>query len=137
MMRLLVAFVLCFGAVACGSRTAVVGKAGRTIVLTDSLLACGGRDTVRFGRLRSGEIGVSHFRFENRTSRPLVIVSVERSCGCASLEFDAAPLVPGDFRPLALTFDTRGLQGWQLKVVNLIFAGEFRPFRLFVEADVE
>lgn len=137
MLRYLFVFVVCLGFAACGSRSAVVGHAGRTIVLTDSLLECGGRDTVRFGHLYSGETGVLHFRFENRSSRPLVIASVERSCGCTALEFDAAPFGPGDVRQLALSFDSRGERGWQLKVVDLFFAGVPRPFRFFVEADVE
>lgn len=116
-------------------------RAGRlstaTVVLTDSVLRCGGSDTVRFGRLHSGEVGVSRLWFENRTSRPVVIVSVTRSCGCTSLSYDAAPIRSGEVRAVEVSFDSRGEFGWQFKRVDLFFAGFAQPFRLFAEADVE
>lgn len=121
---------------ACGSGAVSVAPAGRVFVLTDSLLRAGGRDTLRLGRLRSGEIAVSRFRFENRSSQPLILVSYERTCGCTSLEFGSAPFVPGDACAVALTFDSRGEWGWQFKPVDIRFAPA-GSFRLFVEADVE
>ncbi len=144
MFRSAILFVALFCA-ACGSRFGSAGSAapaagaeprGRIIVLSDSLLSAGGCDTVRFGRLHSGEIAVARFRFENRCSRPLVLLSYERSCGCTSLAFDSAPFLPGDFLPVELTFDSRGERGWQFKPVVLRFA-ESASFRLFVDVDVE
>ena len=137
MRRLLLVVVAALGVVACRPRTVGVAPHGRTIVLTDSLLDLGGGDALRFGHLRAGETGALTLAFENRTSRPLVIVSAERSCGCTSVEFAAAPFGPGDFRTVVVKFDSRGEWGWQLKVVDLFFAGRPRPFRLLVEADVE
>lgn len=52
----------CAAAVACGGgRTApsapqALPRGARVVAVTDSLLAAGGCDTLRFGRLRSGEI---------------------------------------------------------------------------------
>ncbi len=137
MRRLLLVFAVALGLVACRPRPVRVALPGRIVVLTDSLLDCGGTDTLRFGHLHAGETGALSLSFENRTSRPLVIASVERSCGCTSVEFDAAPFGPGDFSPVVAKFDSRGEWGWQLKVVDLFFAGRPRPFRLLVEADVE
>lgn len=122
---------------ACGSRSAApAGSAGRVVVLTDSVLRAGGRDTVRLGRLHSGEIALSRLRFENRTSRPLVLLAYDRSCGCTSLAFDSAPFLPGDSRLVELSFDSRGEQGWQFKSVDLRFA-DAAPFCLFIDVDVE
>lgn len=121
---------------ACGSSSAPVAPQGRIIALTDSLLENGGRDTVRLGRLHSGEIAVSRLWFENRTSHPLVVVSYERTCGCTSLTFDSEPFVAGAVRAVELTFDSRGEYGWQFKPVDIRFAPAGR-FRLFVEVDVE
>ncbi|MDE6446374.1 MAG: DUF1573 domain-containing protein [Alistipes sp.] len=130
---LLLAAVLCG---ACGHSPAPVAPGGRVIVLTDSLLESGGRDTLRLGRLHSGETAVSRLWFENRTAHPLVIVSYERTCGCTSLAFDSEPFAPGAMCAVELTFDSRGERGWQFKPLDLRFAPAGR-FRLFVEVDVE
>ena len=138
MRRLGILFLCLLLAGACTSRRPVsVAPGGRVVVLTDSLLRCGGRDTVRFGRLRSGEAAVSRLWFENRTSEPVVFASVVRSCGCTSLSYDAAPLSPGEVRAVELTFDSRGEWGWQFRSLDLFFAGWPQPFRFFIEADVE
>jgi len=120
----------------CGSRSVSDGYKGRVLILTDSLLEAGGRDTVRLGRLHSGEVAVVRISFLNRSSRSLLLSSYERSCGCTSLAFDGAPFAPGDFRSVELSFDSRGERGWQFKTVDLFFAPAGR-FRLFVDADVE
>lgn len=110
---------------------------GRIITLTDSLLVHGGSDTLRFGRLGSGEIAVQRFRIENASAKPLVLVSTQRSCGCIALDHDNQPLAPGRQQTLEMTFDSRGEYGWQLKRMDLIFAGARKPLRIYVEADVE
>ena len=110
---------------------------GLIIALTDSMLVHGGTDTIRFGRLGSGEIAVLRFRIENTTAKPVVLLSTQRSCGCISLSYDAQPIAPAETRTMEMTFDSRGEFGWQLKRMDLFFAGAARPLRLFVEADIE
>ena len=97
----------------------------------------GSSDTLRFGRLGSGEIAVLRFQLENTSAKPLVILSTQRSCGCISLDHDAQPLAPGQARTLEMTFDSRGEYGWQLKRMDLILSGARKPLRIFVEADIE
>lgn len=101
------------------------------------MLEAGGCDTIRFGRLRSGEIAVLRFRLENATRRSVAVLSYARSCGCASLDFDSQPLAPGTSRRLTLTFDSRGERGWQLKTLDIALTGAAHPLRLYVEAEVE
>lgn len=125
---------------ACGARsarTASTERKGRIIPLTDSIAVSGGTDTVRFGHLRPGEIAVQRLWIENASKHPVAIVSYARSCGCTSLEFDSQPLAPGESRQIAITFDSRGESGWQLKTLDIVLAGAERPLRLFVEADVD
>ena len=110
---------------------------GRIIAITDSTIRHGGTDTVRFGHLGSGEIAVQRVWIENASAKPVVILSVQRSCGCTSLDVDKQPLAPGETRKLEITFDSRGEYGWQLKNLDLILAGAPKPLRLFVEADVD
>ena len=109
----------------------------RILCVTDAMLATGGSDTVRFGRLRSGEIAVVPLWIGNATDRPIVPADYATSCGCTSLEFDTQPIRPGEARRMTVTFDARGEWGWQFRTVDLQLAGAGHPLRLFVEADVE
>ncbi|WP_296004671.1 DUF1573 domain-containing protein [uncultured Alistipes sp.] len=122
---------------ACVSRPTPVGYAGRVVSLTDSLLACGWSDTVRLGKLHSGEVAVSRLQIANHAPQAVVISSFERSCGCVAFSFEESPLLPGQTRELTLTFDSRGLWGWQFKSLDIRFAGAARPWRIFVDVDVK
>ena len=137
MVRALVILVPALLTAACGTRPQTTERKGRIIALTDSILTAGGTDTVRFGRLGSGEIAVLRLWLANDASRPVAVASYRRSCGCTTLEFDAQPIAPGDARQVTLTFDSRGERGWQLKALDITLAGGQRPLRLFVEADIK
>lgn len=133
-----IAAALIGGFTACGNRTAPLTEhKGSIIALTDSILSAGGSDTVRFGRLHSGEIAVKQLWIENRAARPTAVVSYDTDCGCTSLEFDAQPIRSGQAQRVALTFDSRGQHGWQLKILDITLAEASLPLRLFVEAEVE
>lgn len=110
---------------------------GQIIAVSDTISVAGSTDTVRFGRMRSGEIAVKPLLLLNQTQHPLTIASYARTCGCTTLEYENQPLMPGDKKQLNMIFDTRGERGWQLKTVELYFAGNQRPLKLHVEAEVE
>ena len=137
MFRMSAILVLSALAAACGTRPQATERKGRIIALTDSMLVAGGTDTVRFGRLGSGEIAQLRLWLANDASRPVAVASYRRSCGCTTLEFDSQPIAPGDARQVTLTFDSRGEWGWQLKTLDISLAGAQQPLRLFVEADVK
>ena len=137
MTRTLAILVLAALAAGCGTRPRAVERKGRIISLTDSILTTGGTDTVRFGRLGSGEIAVLRLWLANDANRPVAVASYRRSCGCTTLEFDSQPIAPGDAQQVTLTFDSRGEWGWQLKTLDIALAGGAKPLRLLVEADVE
>lgn len=137
MLRVCLLLLLAASLAACGARQVKTERKGRIITLTDKILDTGGTDTVRFGRLGSGEIAVLRLWLANDASRPVAVASYRRSCGCTTLEFDAQPIAPGDARQVTLTFDSRGERGWQLKALDITLAGGQRPLRLFVEADIK
>ena len=137
MLRVCLLLLLAASLAACGARQVKTERKGRIITLTDKILDTGGTDTVRFGRLGSGEIAVLRLWLANDASRPMAVASYRRSCGCTTLEFDAQPIAPGDARQVTLTFDSRGERGWQLKALDITLAGGQRPLRLFVEADIK
>ena len=124
-------------AYACVSRPVAVEHPGRIVALTDSLLEYGSCDTVRLGKLHSGEIAVSRLWIANRASRPVVISSFDRSCGCVDFAFEESPLLPGETREFSLSFDSRGLQGWQFKNLDLHFSDSSRPLRFFIDVEVK
>lgn len=120
----------------CGGQTPRKEHKGRSIVLDGPFFNEGATDTIRFGRLGSGEIAVLRFWIENAAEQPAAITSYSRSRGCTSLTFSKEPIAPGEARQVEMTFDSRGEYGWQLKTVDLQIAGAAKPLRLFVEADV-
>lgn len=127
------------GVVACsgGGRRADLPFAGHSVALTDSMLACGGVDTIRFGRLHEGAVARRQVELRNDTQRPLVVRQWEASCGCVTTEYENQPLAPGASRRIAVVFDARGEWGWQMKLLTLRFAGAEAPLKLFIEAEVE
>ena len=137
MLRVCLLLLLAASLAACGARQVKTERKGRIITLTDKILDTGGTDTVRFGRLHSGEIAQLRLWLANETSGPVVIAKYGRSCGCTTLEFDSQPIAPGDAQQVTLTFDSRGEWGWQLKTLDIALAGGAKPLRLLVEADVE
>ena len=137
MTRMLAILALAALAVGCGTSPRAVERKGRIISLTDSILTTGGTDTVRFGRLHSGEIAQLRLWLANETSGPVVIAKYGRSCGCTTLGYDNQPINAGDAQQVTLTFDARGEWGWQLKTLDVSFAGARSPLRLFIEAEVE
>ncbi|WP_295935263.1 DUF1573 domain-containing protein [uncultured Alistipes sp.] len=121
----------------CGARQAKTERKGQNVSITEEILQVGGTDTVRFGRMHSGEIAQLRLWLSNHTEQPVVILSYERSCGCTALEHTKEPIRPGEAQQVTLTFDTRGEWGWQLRTLDISIAGAQKPLRLFVEAEVE
>ena len=125
--------------VACGSRPQPKETTlyGQKLLLSDSIARFGGADTIRFGQMHEGEIAEKPLQLVNEGKTPLVIRTVERTCGCTTLEYENQPLMPGERRQMMLRFDTRGEWGWQLKLLRLYLNEGSNPLRLYVEADIE
>lgn len=111
MPRVCLLLLLAASLAACGARQVKTERKGRIITLTDKILDTGGTDTVRFGRLHSGEIAQLRLWLANETSGPVVIAKYGRSCGCTTLEYDNQPINAGDAQQVTLTFDARGEWG--------------------------
>lgn len=126
---------------ACGSS----GKKGNTpsepvgkmVVITDSLLLSGGSDTLRVGRLHSGEQARLTLHLKNQTQEPMVLLGEELTCGCIHLSYENKPVMMGGYLPLQVDFDSRGLWGWQLKLFYLHLHGAREPLKIYLEAELE
>lgn len=73
-----------------------------------------------FGKILQGEVVSYTFHFTNVGEAPLLITSVEKSCGCTASEFRHEPIAPGDKGQIKITYDSKGHHGFQSKtlVVN-------------------
>ena len=110
---------------------------GRVLSITDSLLMSGGSDTIRLGVMGSGEQLVFNYNLKNNSGSNLVILGHEVTCGCIRLEYDNKPVKSGEFIPMKVNFDSRGLYDWQLKLFRLQLYGAKAPILVYVEAQVE
>lgn len=140
LVALVCALILLAGS--CGRQQPAAGSESesrvvRTVELTDSMLLCGGADTLFLGRLFEGEQARVRLQLRNATNHPLVVLQHELTCGCIALEYDRRPIMPSKALDLQVDFDTRGLYGWQLKLFRLRLTGSGEPLRIYVDAEVE
>ena len=70
-----------------------------------------------FGKILQGEVVSYTFRFTNVGDAPLLITSVDKSCGCTASEFDHQPIDPGKSGQIKITYDGKGHHGIQSKTL--------------------
>lgn len=73
-----------------------------------------------FGKILQGEVVSYTFHFTNVGNVPLIITSVDKSCGCTATEYPQTPIDPGQRGDIKITYDSKGHHGFQSKglVVN-------------------
>ena len=129
----------------CGARApkadknATMGSAvnTQTIAITADDVEQGVADTLRFGKMRSGEIIAKTLRVENRCNRPIVLLRHTTTCGCIKINYDRKPIAPGQSGEIHFEFDSRTLYGWQMKLMEFYFAEKGNPMKIYAEAEVE
>ena len=90
-----------------------------------------------FGKVLQGE-QVSHtFKFKNVGDAPLIISSIEKTCGCTTPDFSNKPIKPGESGKITVTYDSKGHKGFQNK--RLIVKANTNPSEtiLRIKAQVE
>ena len=129
----------------CGARApkadknATMGSAvnTQTIAISADYVEQGVADTLRFGKMRSGEIIAKTLRVENRCNRPIVLLRHTTTCGCIKINYDRKPIAPGQSGEIYFEFDSRTLYGWQMKLMEFYFAEKGNPMKIYAEAEVE
>lgn len=129
----------------CGARApkadknATMGSAvnTQTIAITADDVEQGVADTLRFGKMRSGEIIAKTLRVENRCNHPIVLLRHTTTCGCIKINYDRKPIAPGQSGEIYFEFDSRTLYGWQMKLMEFYFAEKGNPMKIYAEAEVE
>ena len=73
----------------------------------------------------------------NTGTAPLLILTVEASCGCTSPEWSREPLEPGERETLNIIFDAAGRKGAQRKEIIIHTNAENGEVRLTIIAHVK
>lgn len=89
-----------------------------------------------FGQVNYGDVlGVS-FKCYNQGNESVIINEVVLGCGCTEVNYSKEPLEPGDSLYLEVVFDSKGLQGRQVKKVTVQASDSLRTHDLYIWADV-
>jgi hypothetical protein len=73
-------------------------------------------DSVKdMGKINEGQVVDVSYRFKNTGDRPLVIKSVNVSCGCTVAEKPEAPIAPGEEGIIKASFNSAGKVGSNTK----------------------
>ena len=70
-----------------------------------------------FGKILQGEVVSYTFHFTNAGNVPLIITSVDKSCGCTAGDYPREPIAPGERGDIKVTYDSKGHFGFQSKTV--------------------
>ena len=109
----------------------------QSVVVDGEAIERGISDTLRFGRMRSGEIIAKTLRIENNCDRPIVLLRHTTTCGCIKINYDRKPIAPKSSAEIRFEFDSRTLHGWQMKLMEFYFADKVTPLKIYLEAEVE
>lgn len=90
-----------------------------------------------FGKILQGEQVSYTFKFKNIGNAPLIISSIEKTCGCTTPDFSSTPIKPGESGKITITYDSKGHKGFQNK--RLIVKANTNPSEtiLRIKAQVE
>ena len=90
-----------------------------------------------FGKILQGEQVSYTFKFKNVGDAPLIITSIEKTCGCTSPDFSNKPIKPGESGKITITYDSKGHKGFQNK--RLVVKANTNPSEtiLRIKAQVE
>jgi hypothetical protein len=127
--------------VACGGQkrpARAAGGDGAVFDLSAQILA-NRRDTSIFiGKVRTGEVIQYDAWLHNVGTTPLVITSVETSCGCTSVEYEKQPIRPDGKGRLSLRFDSRGqFAGRQAKYIDIHTSAGKNSYTIVMNAQIE
>lgn len=90
-----------------------------------------------FGKILQGEQVSYTFKFKNTGNAPLIISSIEKTCGCTTPDFSKEPIKPGEEGRISITYDSKGHKGFQNK--RIIVKANTNPSEtiLRIKAQVE
>lgn len=74
-----------------------------------------------FGSVAEGEVIEHLFTFENTGNAPLILTTIETTCGCTvAKNWTKEPIAPGDRGSFSVEFDTNRRPGFQNKTITVL-----------------
>ena len=83
-----------------------------------------------FGFVKQGKVVKIEYFFENTGKAPLVILTIELTCGCTIADFPHYLIKPGESGTILLTFNTKEKYDRQDRTVDVISNAENSPTKL-------
>ncbi len=123
--------------VACVGPQPTKTAGGAVFDISAEILAERSDTLIDIGTLRAGEVVRYDARLRNTGPEPLVIKDISTSCGCTSVEWDKRPIAPGGEGNFSFRFDSRGMWGTQIKLIEIETSASRRAFQVVMQARVE
>ncbi len=120
----------------CGSQQKTKTAGGAVFDISPEIIAARIDTLVDVGTVRAGEILLYNASIRNAGEEPLVIKNVNTSCGCTSVEYEKRPIAPGREGNFSLRFDSRGMYGMQLKLIEISTSAGMYPYQIMLRAEV-
>lgn len=90
-----------------------------------------------FGDLITGESIRYSFKFTNEGKSDLIISSAKAGCGCTVPNFPKHPIKPGESGFIDVTFDSKGIIGFQNKSIQVQANTQPNVTTLYIKANVK
>ena len=91
----------------------------------------------KFGTIKTGDKVKHQFKFKNTGNAPLVIKSVDVSCGCTFPSYPFLPIESGEEGVIDVTFDSEHKVGRQKPTITVVTNARPRTIKLNLEGFVE
>jgi hypothetical protein len=88
------------------------------------------------GTITAGDKLTVAFRFKNTGDKPLVIESVQPSCGCTVANYPKEAIAPGGTGEITGAFDSKGKEGLQRKSMTVLANTPRQSYTLQFEVTV-
>jgi hypothetical protein len=112
-------FILVITMLSCESTDQKASVAG-SVATAGQLTSIQWIDSVQdYGKINEGQKLAVSFRFKNSGNKPLVIESVNPTCGCTVADYPKQPLGPGEEGEITGEFDSNGRAGLQRKHITV------------------
>lgn len=95
------------------------------------------KTTHDFGDVSQGESIRYSFKFKNEGKSDLLIFSAKAGCGCTVASFPKEPIKPGGEDFVDVTFDSKGMFGFQNKSVTITSNAQPNTTILYIKANVK
>ncbi|MGY0407754.1 MAG: DUF1573 domain-containing protein [Polaribacter sp.] len=83
-------------------------------------------ETINYGKIAKGSNGERTFVFTNVGKAPLIVKSVQSSCGCTVPKKPEKPIMPGEKGEIKVSYDTNRIGGFSKQLTITSNAKEVR-----------